>query len=73
MPNRKTIKSIGLDDVHWEIIEGLTPFYGTTSTEVARNIILMWLHKNLGSDTIKELQDINAIGLGKVKNEGKKP
>jgi len=65
--DKKTTKSIRLDKVHWNLIEGLTPFYGTTEGEVVRNIVLIWLHDNLGSKTINELKQNNAIKLGKRK------
>jgi len=64
---RKTTKSIRLDDVHWQILEDLIPFYGSSPAEVVRNIVLMWLHDNLGGDVIKELEELNAIKLKKVK------
>ena len=64
---QKTPRKIRLDDVHWNIIEGLTPFYGSSSSEVVRTIVIMWLHDNLGSKTIDELKENNAIKLGKKK------
>lgn len=64
---QKTPRKIRLDEVHWNIIEGLTPFYGSTSAEVVRTIVIMWLHDNLGSNTIDELKQNNAIKLGKRK------
>ncbi|RLF59242.1 MAG: CopG family transcriptional regulator [Thermoplasmata archaeon] len=63
--NQKSVKSVRFDDVHWNIIDGLTPFYGSNPGEVVRNIVLMWLHENLGSETIQELKKINAIKLKK--------
>jgi len=64
--NQKTTRSIRLDDVHWRLLEKLTPFYGSSAPEVVRHIVLMWLHENLGKDTIKELERINAV---KLKND----
>ncbi len=64
----KTTRSVRLDDIHWKLIEGLIPFYGTTKGEVVRNLVLMWLHDNLGSDTMEELKENNAISLGKDKS-----
>jgi hypothetical protein len=64
---RKIAKKIRLDDVHWNIIEGLTPFYGSSAPEVVRTIVLMWLHDNLGSKTMDRLIENNAIKLGKKK------
>ena len=64
MSNEKTVGSIRLDDVHWDILGGLTPFYGSTKSEVCRNIVLMWLHDNLGSSTIQELKNQKSIKLG---------
>ena len=66
--NQKTAKSIRLDDVHWKLLDGLTPFYGSSAPEVVRNIVLMWLHDNLGSKTIGELKENNTIKLGKKEN-----
>jgi len=63
-PKEKTTRSVRLDDIHWEIIGKLKPFYGTTNGEVIRNIVLMWLHDNLGSDTMKELKENDAIKFG---------
>lgn len=65
--NQKITRSVRLDDVHWKLLEGLTPFYGSSAPEVIRNIILMWLHDNLGSKTIDELKENNAIKLDKRK------
>lgn len=64
MPNKKTVKSVRLDDVHWQMLEDLTPFYGSNRAEVIRNIVLMWLDKNLGSETIKLLKENKVIQLG---------
>lgn len=64
---QKKTRSIRLDEVHWELLEELTPFYGSSAPEVVRNIVLMWLHDNLGSNTIEELKKNNAIKLGKRK------
>jgi len=69
MTNEKTTRSVRLDDIHWMIVEGLTPFYGTTKGEVIRNIVLMWIHDNLGSNTMKELKENNAIKLGRIKKK----
>ena len=65
MAKEKTARSVRLDDIHWDIIEGLTPFYGSNKGEVIRNIVLMWMHDNLGSETMKELKENKAIKLGK--------
>lgn len=59
--NGKREKSIRLDEIHWKLINRLTPFYGSTEAEVIRNIVLMWLHQNLGSETIKKLEEMGAI------------
>jgi hypothetical protein len=65
--NQKIGKTIRLDKVHWDIIEGLIPFYGSSEPEVVRTIVIMWLHDNLGSNTIDELKKNDAIKLGKRK------
>lgn len=65
--DQKITRSVRLDDVHWKLLEGLTPFYGSSAPEVVRNIILMWLHDNLGNKTIDELKENNAIKLNKRK------
>jgi len=65
MAKEKTARSVRLDDIHWELVEKLIPFYGTTKGEVIRNIVLMWMHDNLGSETMKELKENDAIKLGK--------
>lgn len=65
--DQKTHRSIRFDDVHWRLLEGLTPFYGSSAPEVVRNIVLMWLHDNLGSNTIGELRENDAIRLNKNK------
>jgi hypothetical protein len=67
MSKEKTALTVRLDDIHWEIIEGLTPFYGSNRGEVIRNIIIMWLDGNLGSSTVKELKENQAIKLGSKK------
>jgi len=65
---QKTHKSIRLDDIHWKLLEGLTPFYGSSEPEVVRNIVLMWLHENLGSGTIEVLKKNQSIRLGSKNN-----
>ena len=67
--NEKKARSIRLDDVHWELIEQLKPFYGSNKGEVVRNIVMMWLHDNLGSPTMEELKKNNKITLGKTKDQ----
>lgn len=69
--NRKVEKSIRLDDIHWKIIRGLMPFYGSSEGEVIRNIVLMWLHDNIGSQTITKLENLNGVKLveGKEAND----
>ena len=62
--SEKTVKSIRLDDVHWQTLEDLTPFYGSNRAEVIRNIVLMWLDANLGSETMKILKENKMIRLG---------
>lgn len=52
-----------MDYIHWSLIQDLVPFYGSTEAEVVRNIVLMWLHENIGSETIKKLEELNAISL----------
>ncbi len=61
--NQKTAKTIRLDDVHWKIVRGLTPFYGSTEAEVIRTIVTMWIHDNLGSEAIRKLDELEAIHL----------
>ena len=63
MSKEKTALTVRLDDIHWEIIEGLTPFYGSNRGEVIRNIVTMWLHDNLGSETMATLKENKAIKL----------
>ena len=65
--NQKEVKSVRFDSIHLEILEDLTPFYGSNKGEVIRNIVMMWIHDNLGSETIKELQKNGAIKLGSKK------
>lgn len=64
---QKEHRSVRLDKVHWKLLDELTPFYGSSAPEVVRNIVLMWLHDNLGSRTIDELKENNAIDLRKRK------
>jgi len=58
--NQKTAKTVRLDDVHWEIIRKLIPFYGNTEPEVVRTIIVMWLHDN-SSSAIRKLEEIREL------------
>lgn len=73
MPNnQKTGKTVRLDDIHWKILKGLTPFYGSNEGEVIRNILIMWFHENLGSETLKVLEKSGIIKLkggGKIGNK----
>lgn len=69
---RKQTKSVRFDDIHLRILEGLTPFYGSTSAEVIRNIVLLWLHENIGGETIDELKRMGAIRLEVRKREDEK-
>lgn len=66
---QKTAKSIRMDDIQWDLIKGLVPFYGSTEAEVVRNIVLMWLNENIGSKTIEKLEELNAINLNKKRFE----
>ena len=59
--NQKKGRTIKLDDVHWRIIRGLQPFYGNSEPEVVRNIVLMWLNENIGSEAIRKLEELGAI------------
>jgi hypothetical protein len=61
--NQKIAKKIRLDEVHWKIVQGLTPFYGSTEAEVVRTIVTMWIHDNIGSDAIRKLEELNAVHL----------
>jgi len=61
--NQKLQKTIRLDEVQWNIIRGLIPFYGSTESEVVRNIVMMWLDQNLGSKTIEKLEELDAVKL----------
>lgn len=61
---QKIAKPVRLDKVHWKILEALRPFYGSSEPEVVRNIVLMWLHDNLGNNTIEELKKNHSIRLG---------
>lgn len=61
--NQKTAKSIRLDEIHWQIIRGLIPFYGNNEPEVVRAIVMMWLHENIGCDAIRKLEELHAIQL----------
>ena len=63
MSKEKTALTVRLDDIHWKIVEGLCPFYGSSRSEVIRNIVTMWLHDNLGSETMATLKANNAITL----------
>jgi len=64
---QKKHRSVRLDEVHWQLLEDLTPFYGSSAPEVVRTIVLMWLHDNLGSKTMDRLMENDAIKLGKRK------
>ena len=64
---QKVGKTIRMDSIHWDIINGLTPFYGSTEAEVVRNIVLIWLNNNIGNDTIKKLEDMKVIKLNEIK------
>ena len=64
--NQKLQKTIRIDDIHWKLIRGLMPFYGSNETEVVRNLLIMWLDQNIGSDKIKNLEELGALNL---KNE----
>lgn len=66
---QKTAKSIRMDNIQWDLIKGLVPFYGSTEAEVVRNIVLMWLNENIGSKTIEKLEELNAINLKKKRLE----
>jgi len=61
--NQKIAKRIRLDEVHWKIVRGLTPFYGSTEAVVIRTIVTMWIHDNIGSDAIRKLDELNAVHL----------
>jgi hypothetical protein len=65
--NQKIPKKIRLDEVHWKIVRGLTPFYGSTEAEVVRTIVMIWIHDNIGSDAIRKLEELNAIHLNERK------
>jgi hypothetical protein len=62
--NQKIGKTVKLDDVHWQIVQGLIPFYGNSEPEVIRTIVMMWIHDNIGSDAIQKLENLKAINLG---------
>ena len=64
--NQKLQKTIRLDEIHWGLIRGLTPFYGSNEVEVIRTLLIMWLDQNIGSDAIKKLEELGAVTL---KNE----
>jgi hypothetical protein len=57
----KIPEKIRLDKVQWDIIQGLTPFYGNTKAEVVRTIVTMWIHDNIGSEAIRKLEELEAI------------
>jgi hypothetical protein len=61
--NQKIGKTIKLDDVHWQIVNKLMPFYGNSESEVVRTIVMMWIHDNIGSDAIRKLEELNAVHL----------
>ena len=61
--NQKIPKKIRLDEVHWKIVQGLIPFYGSTEAEVIRTIVTMWIHDNIGSEAIRKLEELEAIHL----------
>jgi hypothetical protein len=61
--NGKREKSIRLDETHWNLVSGLIPFYGSTEAEVVRNIVLLWLDQNIGSEAIQKLEELGAINL----------
>lgn len=63
--NQKIGKTIKLDEVHWQIVKGLIPFYGNSEPEVVRTIVTMWIDQNLGSKTIEKLEELNAIKLNR--------
>jgi hypothetical protein len=66
--NQKIGKTVKLDEVHWQIIKGLIPFYGNSEPEVIRTIVLMWINDNIGTDAIQKLENLRAINLDR-KNE----
>jgi len=61
---QKIGKTVKLDEVHWQIIRNLTPFYGNSEPEVVRTIVLMWINDNIGSESIQKLEKLKAINLG---------
>jgi hypothetical protein len=60
---QKTAKMIRLDDIHWQLVRGLIPFYGTSEPEVVRNIVVMWLHENISGKSIEKLEQLGATHL----------
>jgi len=61
--DQKIDQKIRLDKVQWDIIQGLTPFYGNTKAEVVRTIVTMWIHDNIGSEAIRKLEELGAVTL----------
>jgi len=62
--NQKIGKTVKLDKVHWQIVNGLIPFYGNSEPEVVRTIVMMWINDNIGSDAIQKLEKLKAINPG---------
>jgi len=68
----KRAQMLRLDDVHWDIIGDLQPFYGNTPAEVCRTIIIMWLDAKYGSPTIEKLEREGKINLGRKMHDKEK-
>ena len=68
----KTPQMLRLDNVHWDIIEDLMPFYGNTPAEVCRTIIIMWLDAKYGSPTIEKLEREGKIKMGRKSHDKEK-
>jgi len=66
--NQKQRGEIRLDDIHWKMINGLIPFYGSNNAEVLRTIVIMWLDQNIGPDKIKKLEELHAINFQHLKS-----
>ena len=50
--------TIKLDEIHFQMIQNLQPFYGNSQSEVIRYIVLNWLENKF---TLHDLEKIKAI------------
>jgi metal-responsive CopG/Arc/MetJ family transcriptional regulator len=56
--NSKDRVTVGLDEIHLQLIDELMPFFGNSRPEVIRNLIIDWLRKEYGLEKIREKKAI---------------